>query len=211
MGYNTYMSHGIECAPPKLKCSNQVRCKNGSADFNEVMNYIIRTLKDCIADFEVLVDNDQSDSVKLHEELVKTLEVKLSELETKELKQWEALHDPDPAKQMPQQIFQKLNDKLLIEKDEIKKALCEAKSTMPRPVNYEEKIMKFTEVLEILQDPDVSAKIKNQYLRDIIERIDYSRPPNVKITKKNATRYGEKTGKGMRVHTEPFKLKITLK
>ena len=36
----------------------------------------------------------------------------------------------------------------------------------------------------MLRDPDVSASIKNQYLKNAIERIDYERAPIVRITKK---------------------------
>ena len=38
----------------------------------------------------------------------------------------------------------------------------------------------------MLRDPDVSASIKNQYLKNAIKRIDYERAPIVRIMKKNA-------------------------
>ena len=135
----------------------------------------------------------RSESIKLHENILNTLEAKLAEIELKELNQWEALHDPNPEKRMPQHIFQKLNEKLLVEKEEIKQSLYETKMTMTRQIDYK------------------SAKIKNQYLKDIIERIDYDRPPNVRITKKNAAKYNTITSKGMKIHTEPFKIEIKLK
>lgn len=112
---------------------------------------------------------------------------------------------------MPQPVFQKLNERLLIEKEEVRLAIEQAKKLKPEPVDYKNKIMRFTDALAVIEDPEISAKVKNQYFRDIIERVDYDRPPNVKITKKNAAKYGAQTGKGMRVHTEPFTLKITLK
>lgn len=77
---------------------------------------------------------------------------------------------------MPPHIFKKLNERLLKDKEEIKKALCEAYESMPEPVNYKEKILTFTGVLNALDDPTLTPKIKNQYLKDIIKRIDYERP-----------------------------------
>jgi DNA invertase Pin-like site-specific DNA recombinase len=211
MGYNTYNKNGKEFAPPKLVCNNQVHCKTGSADFAEVMKYVCDTLRDCIADFEVRVNNDRDDSAKLHKSLIENLEKKMKDLEAKELVQWEAQSDPNPDKRMPQHIFKTLNEKLLAEKEEIRKALCTAYESMPQPVNYKTKILKFTDALTALEDPEVSAKIKNQYLKDIIERIEYERPAPIRITKENADKYNTTTVKGMKFHSEPYKINIVLK
>lgn len=211
IGYNTFKRNGKEYAPPKLKCNDQVHCKSGSVDFKEVMEYICNALRDCIADFEVRVDNKQDDSAKLHKSLIENLEKKMKDLEAKELSQWESQSDPNPDNRMPTHIFKQLNEKLLLEKEEIRKALCKARENMPEPIDYKERILKFTDALDALEDPEISAKIKNQYLRDIIERIDYERPPIVRITKQNASKYGVDTSKGVKYHTEPYKITITLR
>lgn len=211
MGYNTFKRNGIEYAPPKLKCNDQVHCKSGSADFHEVMDYICTSLEDCIEDFKVRIVNKQDDSTKLHENLIKNLEQKLKDLEAKELSQWESQSHPDPAQRMPAPIFQQLNEKLLTEKEEIKQALCKAYESVPKPVDYKEKILKFTDALKALRDPNISASIKNQYLKDIIERIDYERAPIVRITKKNAEQFSTTAAKGLKYHMEPYKITIKIK
>ncbi len=211
IGYNTYVRNGVEYAPPKLRCNNQVYCKSGSADFAEVMAYICSSLKDCVSDFEVLVDSKQDDSNKLHENLVANLEKKLKDIAEQELLQWKAQTSPDPAQRMPNEIFQMLNAQLLKEKEEVKEALCKAKESVPVKVDYKEKILKFTDAIEALEDPEISATIKNQYLKDIIERIEYDRGPNVRITKENAAEYNMTTGKGMRIYSPPYKISIKLK
>lgn len=211
MGYNTYVKNGVEYAPPKLRCNDQVYCKSGSADFQEVMDYICRSLEECIADFEMRIDDKQDDSIKLHKNLIANLEKKLEDLQVTEDLQWEALHHPDPAERMPREIFNRLNAKVLKEKEEVKDALCKAKENTPAPIDYKERIVKFTDALVALRDPNISAKIKNQYLKDIIERIDYERPPLVRITKENADKYQTSTSKGMKFHQEPYKITITIK
>lgn len=211
IGYNTYVRNGVEYAPPKLRCNNQVYCKSGSADFAEVMEYVCASLKDCIADFEVLVDSKQDDSNKLHENLVVNLEKKLKDLAEQEMLQWKAQTSPDPAQRMPSEIFQMLNEQLLKEKEEVKEALCKAKESVPVKVDYKEKILKFTDAIEALEDPTISATIKNQYLKDIVERIEYDRGPNIRITKENAAEYNMTTGKGMRIYSPPYKINIKLK
>lgn len=211
IGYNTYTRNGIEYAPPKLVCNNQFHCKSGSANFYEIYKDVCSALKDCIDDFEVRINNEQDDSIKLHVDLVKRLEKKLKELEEKELAQWEAQYDPDPDKRLPQSIFKKLNEKLLKEKEEIQKALCKAKESVPKQIDYREEKLKFTDALAALEDPSISPKTKNQYLKNIIERIEYERPEIVRITKDNAEKYKTDTSKGLQYHVSPYKIRLKLK
>ena len=209
MGYNTYRRHGVEYAPPKLVCNNQVHCGNGSAVFQEIFDDVCNAISDCIKDFEVRIKNNKDDSFKLHKDLVNRLEKKLKELEEKEVKQWENQYDPDVA--MPKEIFKKLNEKLLVEKEEIQKALAKAKGSMPKQVDYKEEMLKFKDALKALQDPEVDAKIKNQYLRNIIDKIEYERPPIVRISRENAAEYNCDTSKGLQYYTAPYKIKLKLK
>lgn len=211
IGYNTYRKNGIEYAPPKLVCNNQVHCKSGSAKFNEIYYDVCDAIRNCIKDFEVRITNDKDDSIKLHKDLITRLEAKLKELENKEIAQWEAQYDPDPDKRLPQEIFKKLNQKLLAEKEEIKKALCKAKDSAPKEIDYKEEKLKFSDALKALEDPEVDAKTKNQYLKNIINRIEYDRPSTVRITKENADKYGVDTSKGLKYYVPPYTIKLKLK
>lgn len=215
MGYNTYTRHGIEYARPKVKCSNQVRCKSGSAEYNEVMSRICDALRDCVSDFEVRVEQEEDTSAELYRGLIKDLERKLKDLETKEKLQWEAKHHPDPEERMPSDIFKELNGKLLKEKEEINEALCKAKDSVPNPIDYKDQIIKFTDTIIKLEDPNLDATTKNRHLREIVERIEYHRPPMVKLTKENRHLYGygesNSPGKGLKYHREPYEIHITIK
>lgn len=211
IGYNTYVRNGVEYALPKLRCNEQHYCKSGSAEYHEVLDYIIESLEDCIEDFKIRINDKQDDSLKLHLNLIASLEKRLEGLQTTEDLQWESLHHPDPAERMPRETFNRLNAKVLKEKEEVKDALCKAKESIPDPVDYKEKIVKFSDALKALKDPEISAKIKNQYLKDIIERIDYERPPLIRITKENAAKYNTTTSKGMKFHSEPYKISIKIK
>jgi DNA invertase Pin-like site-specific DNA recombinase len=211
IGYNTYNKNGIEFAPPKLVCNNQYHCKTGSANFHEIFSDVCTAIRNCIKDFEVRIENDQDNSVKLHKDLVIRLEKKLKELEKKELEQWEAQYDPDPDKRLPQHIFKKLNEKLLAEKEEINKSLCKAKESVPKQIDYKEEKLKFSDALKALEDPELDAKIKNQYLKNIIHRIEYERGPIVRISKENASEYETEVTKGLQYHTPPYKIKLKLK
>ena len=209
MGYNTYRNKGVEYAPPKLVCNNQAHCKSGSVVFDEIYRDVCAAIRDCIEDFQLRVKNNQDDSFKLHKSLVDRLEKKLKELEAKEVKQWEDQYNPDIT--MPPEIFKKLNQKLLAEKEEVQKALAKAKGSMPKQIDYKEEMLKFEDALDALEDPDVDAKLKNQYLKNIIDKIEYERGTTIRITKDNAKEYGIDTSKGLKWYTPPYQIKMKLK
>lgn len=211
IGYNTYTRNGVEYAPPKLVCNNQVHCKTGSVEFNEVFEYVRRVLKDCISDFEVRIENNQDDSFRLHKDLITRLSEKLKMLEQKEIEQWEAQYDPDLSKRLPQHIFAKLNAKVLKEKEEVNKALDKAKDSIPKHIDYKDELIKTRDALRVLEDVELDAKTKNQYLRTVIEKMVYERGQVVRITKDNAKKYNMDINKGLQYYTPPYKIDIELK
>ena len=172
-------------AKHRLICLDKRHCKNGSCIYEDFEAQICTILENCIADFEIRIKNDEGDSVKLHANLIKNLEKRLKALQEKELSQWEAQSDPDPANRMPPEIFKQLNAKLLKEKEEIQQALCKAQEAMPEPVNYEEKLCRFRDALEALKNPAAPAEEKNRLLKACIERITYSRDELVRLKDEN--------------------------
>ena len=199
----TYKHHNGQ---PRLVCNDHSNCGVGSCTYEEFEKYMVEVLKQCIADFEIRVKSDNGDSMKLHEKLLKSLEKKMQDLEAKEIAQWEAQANPDPAQRMPQHVFAVLNEKLLKEKDEVKEAMCNARKSMPVPVDYKEKIYKFTEALNTLLDPEADAELKNKLLKDCIERIDYNRakPERIKNPQKKTYKNGRLDGKGRRLKPNPM-------
>ena len=148
-------------------------------------------LRQNIADFEIHIKNDNRDSIKLHEDLIKTLEKKLKDINARELSQWEAQSNPDPSMRMPGEIFKQLNERLQKEKAEVQEALCEAYETIPQSIDYVEKVQTFRNALDALLDPEKSAKEKNRLLKDCIVRIDYNREKPVRLKKGEGVKKGE--------------------
>lgn len=173
---------GTERCAPRLFCENQVHCRSGSCLYDDILERVVTVLEECIEDFEVRIKNDEGDSAKLHAKLIKKLEKQKKELEAKELSQWESQSHPDPSQRMPPSIFKKLNEQLLKEKEEVQQALCNAYESMPDPVDYTERIVKFKEALNALKDDSVDAQKKNRLLKACIERIEYKREAPVRLT-----------------------------
>lgn len=215
MSLRTYKNKdGSERSAARLLCDGQVHCNTGSCLYTEMIDYVCNILSECINDFEIRLKNNEGDSVKLHNNLIKNLEKRMMEIDEKEMSQWESQSDPDPSKRMPQHIFQKLNEKLLKEKEEVQQALCKAYESMPEPVDYEEKIVKFQNALDALKNKDVPADKQNRLLKEVIERIDYFRDAPVRVTKKNCEKFGIKSEElmtGGNWYSKPFEIDIKLK
>lgn len=190
MSLRTYKSHN---SPPRLLCDNQTYCKTTSCLYQEIIDRVRETLQQCVKDFEYRIQADDKDSLQLHENLIKRLKLKMEELNKKEISQWEKYTEEN----MPKEIFEKLNEKVLKEKDEVQQALCKAYESIPEPVDYEEKLLRFKNALEALDNPDVPAEKKNRLLKDCIERIDYKREKAVRIKSKQV-RYYDKEQKRTR-------------
>ena len=202
MTMRTYRKNGKELSAPRLLCDDQTYCKTGSCFYDEIIVRVEDVLKKTIADFEILVKNNEGDSVKLHANQIKRLEAKLAELDKKELSQWEAQSDPDPENRMPEHIFKMLNKKLLQEKEETKKALRTAYETMPDPVDYQEKLQHFRDALDALHDPNKTAQQKNRLLKACIERITYKREKPQRIIRQAKKRREYVNGKRSYVKDE---------
>ncbi len=191
----------------RFECIHSSYCKCGSATYDDVMNRVIHALERCIDDFTVKLNNSNADDIKRHNEFISVLESRYKELESKEIKQWELFSDG----KMPETIFNQLNEKVLKEKEDVNDALYKASHSTPEPVDYENKIMKFTDAVEMLKDPNVSAGMKNKYLKEIIEKITYDREKPIQLTKALAKEMGIDYPHKLCWHNYPFKLDITLR
>ena len=169
------LKDGSDRYAPRLLCDDQTHCNTGSCTYDDLITMVKGALTQCIEDFEHRHKTNSGDSIKLHEKLLKSLEKKMQDLDAREIAQWEAQSHPDESQRMPPHIFKMLNEKLLREKEEVKEAMCNARKSMPDPVDYGEKVVRFRRALEALDDPKKDAETKNRLLKDCIERIDYNR------------------------------------
>lgn len=216
MSLRTYKNNGVERSAPRLLCDNQAYCGTTSALYSEVIDQVKVVLQNCIKDFEIRIKGDNKDSQKLHENLIKRLKAKMEELNQTELRQWEK-YSMDG---MPKHIFETLNAKVLAEKEEVQQALCKAYESMPEPVDYEDKLLHFTEALKAIDDPSITAQKKNSLLKGCIERIDYSREKAVRSKSKQVRVYDPALKKtvsrsplntGGSWDTKPIELNVKLK
>ena len=186
---------------PRLVCNGQKYCGGGSCQLEEIVDLVVPGLKQAIAEFKIEAKKgDNSKAVQLHEELVKNLEKKLTDLDAKELALWDAQINPDTATKMPANVFQAITEKIVKERQDTTIALEKARKQIVKRVDYDSKIITFQKALDALLDENVSVEEKNHLLKECIERMTYTRKLAVRIP-----------GGTHKWNFDPIKLDVTLK
>lgn len=191
MTYRTYKSRND---PPRLICVDHVHCNTGSCTFDELLVIVKDSLRQCVTDYEYLVENKDTEAAEAQEKIIRSLENKLQALDTKELSLWESHANPDPSLRMPTDVFRRLNEKLAKDRADLREALMNARASMPNTADYEETLVRFRDALRAMEDPNADASKKNALLRACIERIDYNREPpqRMKSQKKSVRKDGKR-------------------
>lgn len=171
MSARPFKARGVEYCAPRFLCSQQRECGNASATMSEVMDEVVKVLRQTISEFEVRIKNGTDDSAQIHHQMVARLEKRLRELQELEIAQWDAKTKGG----MPEHVFERLNGETVAELAEVQQALCTARDTLPGPINLQEKVVTFRAALDALLDPEAPVKEKNKLLKACIERITYSR------------------------------------
>jgi hypothetical protein len=96
-------------------------------------------------------------------------------------------------------MFDKRNAVLRQKMEDCQERIYKAKATMPKEVNYAEKIVLLKDAISGMKDDSISAEEKNRLLKAIIKRIDYTGIPPV-----------DKSA-GFKKNENSFKLAITLR
>jgi DNA invertase Pin-like site-specific DNA recombinase len=158
-------------ARPRFVHPTSKRCKVKSALVDDVMSAVVESLKMHIEDFELRVDNkplvDES-SVRAQISALEAEQKKLNHKKMKLFDEW------DEVEITPNEFAERkayLNEKIETVKSQIK----ELESAIPEQEEYQDKIIRLHEALDMLIDDSIDAETKNEYLKRIIRTIKFSR------------------------------------
>ena len=168
--YQSY-KHLKRNVSPRYTHKQSELCKVKSVIAGDVMDAVIHALKLYIEDFEVKVDNipDVDENTILTQ-----IEALQSELRNVERKLKKAFDDYENEIYTANEFIERKaihNARI----ESIKNQIAELEITIPEKEEYQEKIMKLTDALDALLDDEMDADIKNQYLKAIVEKIEFSR------------------------------------
>lgn len=144
------------------------KCRKKSAPCDEVMAAVVSGLKAHITDFTFKQDDSQLKEEKRKKAEIRAQALKeIASLEKKRSSLFEFLEDGTYTRAE----FTERREVIAGRIEKLQQTINEMDAEPE--VDYTDKIVKFSEVLDSIQDPDQDARKKNQLLRDIIDRIEY--------------------------------------
>ena len=168
-------------------CDENTYCGNASVGEKELVDAVIVHLKKHLEDLSTKVTDEKADNKKeKHKEYVSLLESKYVELEKKELALW----DKYTEEKMPKQVFDKLLEQCLADKQNIENALQNAQNDVPEHIDYKDAVSTLHKAIDSLSDSSVPASAKNKLLRSVVDKIVYRRPKAVRMTAEEAKEKG---------------------
>ena len=168
MVYQTYKGRPT---PPRYNHKHSAKCKVKSVIASDVQNAVVHSLKLYIEDFEVKVNAIPEADENSISTQIDALNAELKKTERRLTKLFDAWEDETISDNEFVQRKQVNTEKI----DSIKKQIEELENSIPEKEEFEEKIMKLSDALNALLDQDLDAESKNIYLKEIIDRIEYSR------------------------------------
>lgn len=147
--------------------TDSVNCKVKSAPSEQIIDALIQSLKEVIEDYELKINSgeDNEPTVNVVEQLEKELATQLVRKDE--------IYDYFEKKIYNLETFIERRDKIENRIETLKKEIKNEKEKSTDVVDYEDKIITYKKAIESLKDNDIPVKAKNDFLKEIIERIEY--------------------------------------
>lgn len=149
-------------------------CNCNTSDYKDVMDALVFALREYIADFEVKLEGSSKVEAQQHADMISEMEKNLEALKARRKKVLIAYEDDVYTKEEFEERKADINADITM----LSARIEEAKNTAPEEIDYQEKIVKFSEAVELIRS-GASAKDINDYLKEILCEIRYSKPSKI--------------------------------
>ena len=154
----------------RYSCPSKPRCYK-STYTDAVISALIDILeKSKLPEFEAKLENGENEAALEQKKRLNMLLKQMEEYREQEETQYELLEQ----KKYTQEIFDKRNAKLREKMEECEKNIFITRTSIPKNINYADKIAKLKDAIAGLKDNSISPKNQNRMLRSIIDHIDYT-------------------------------------
>ena len=187
--------HPYKHADDRFECRTRPKCYK-SIKMYELENAVTIALEESeLPTLQAKWQSGEGNSIAIQKKLLVNLEKEMENYRQQEERQYELLE----TGKYTEDVFDKRNAVLRQKMEDCQERIYKAKATMPKEVNYAERIVLLTNAIAAMKDDSVSAEEKNRLLKVIVERIEYSGIPPV--SKNESYKKNE----------NEFKLSITLR
>lgn len=170
MVYQGYKHLKGNVSPRYLHKSSQI-CKVKSVVVSDVINALVHALKLYIEDFELKIDNLPDVDENTIQGQIEALQAEQRKIEKKLSKLFDSWEDEKITDNEFVQRKAVHNERI----ESIKRQMDDLEDSIPEKEEYEEKILMLSDALNALKDEELDAEVKNAYLKQIVDRIEYTR------------------------------------
>ena len=167
--------HPYKHTESRLECRSYPRC-NKSVKMSEVEQAVIVALESSeLPNLQAKWKNGEGNSIAIQKKLLENLEKEMANYRQMEENQYDFL---ESGRYTPD-VFDKRNAALRQKMEDCQERIYKAKATMPKEVNYSEKIVALKDAIAGMKNPEYTPEQKNRLLKAIVDRIEYSGMPPV--------------------------------
>ena len=169
-----------KCVTHKPPCMKSIKMK-------DVMEAVITALEQAeLPSLKAKLNSGQGNSAAIQQKILDGLIKQMAEYKEQEETQYELLE----TKKYTPELFEKRNAALREKMKQCEIQIEETKRTMPKPVDYAEKIVALEDAIKAMRDDSLTDGEKNKIIKCIVERIEIDTYPlpkqntgcNLKIT-----------------------------
>ena len=146
-------------------------CKVKSALAEDVLKAVAHSLRLYIEDFELKINGMPSVSEDTVTIQIETLKKEMKKIQRKLDKLFDDYEDEIYSANEFVERKAKHNERL----ESLREQIATMEDAIPEKEEYQDKAMKLTDALEALEDESIEADVKNQYLKEIVDKIEFSR------------------------------------
>lgn len=162
---------GVTYRKDRYYCRNGVHCDQIGCNSEILDEAIMNTLKAYLEDFKVKITGDNEELFIMQQNILSNLQDQLKKIDTKKESLYSFLEDGIYSKEE----FKTRMDLLKKERADLEEKIETARQNMPSLAHYQHQYYSLLQAIEAIENPNVSAKSKNQFLKSIIEVIWYDK------------------------------------
>ena len=172
--------HPYKHAEDRYECKTRPRCYKSIA-VSHLESAVLTALEEAeLPALQLKVKNDDGNALKIQQTLLAKLEKQMDEFIEQEDRQYEFLE----TGRYTQDVFDRRNATLRAKMEECQKQIYQTKQTMPKAVDYAERVVALEKAVEMFKDPEATPEEKNKLLKAIVERIEYTGTPSLGTERK---------------------------
>ena len=156
-------------ADDRYACTYHQKACMKSIKVKEVIEAVITALEEAeLPNLKAKMDSKQGDSAVIQQKILEGLMKQMAEYKEQEEMQYELLE----TKKYTPELFEKRNAALREKMKQCEIQIDETRRTMPKPVDYAERIIALEDAIKALRDDTLTPEEQNRVIKKIVDRIE---------------------------------------